>query len=641
MADNPDKARLIFPPGYKLDGFESNLTSGQAGEADPVVRELLQNCLDAALRDGKRDQAVVHFTIADHPIHGLPGLDDYRAAFTAGRRERESREGGITSDEHAAIDRIAALLESDVVPVLFCRDNGIGLDRSRLQSLLSEGNSSRSTGGAGSKGVGHLTAYAASDLRYVLYAGKRPEGEIATGHAVLAAHKIGGQRRDPDGYWQLEADLTNFSIENGLYPDHAPSLLETELDQVSDRGSVVAIAGFNDFDNDDRHGAVEDIARVAAVNFMAAIWERRMVVNVLDESNGTTVSILRDSLEDLLGPARDQQRAKVGGWLAGGQAYRAFQTLKHGDELTGLPDKSVRVFFRRPDAATNESSRVQIFRDGMWITNDALRLRPGDFRSFKPFEAVVLLQDTDPDDRDEFYNLVRDAEGPEHRDLKKMRKMPAARQSLLRDKLEELANRLREEAGEVERQDSYTPAGFAVFNADDVRDAEPMPRLRHRPVGGRQPGTDPAGGEAEEPPTPENERGRGPAEPHTRRAPAPGRAVRVKRTIVPLNATNGVTSSVAAEVTIDEEHSARDHYALRVFVESGSDESCDQPLQPQWLRIRSIAVEGRQIDAGGKLEVTIPGDAHSLRIDLDEEVPANAVLEIDIVRRRRKKETAG
>ena len=634
MADNPDTARLIFPPGYKLDGFESNLTSGQAGEADPVVRELLQNCLDAALRDGKRDQAVVHFTIADHPIHGLPGLDDYRAAFIAGRRERESRDGGITTDEHAAIDRIAALLESDVVPVLFCRDNGIGLDRSRLQSLLSEGNSSRSTGGAGSKGVGHLTAYAASDLRYVLYAGKRPEGEIATGHAVLAAHKIGGQRRDPDGYWQLEADLTNFSIENGLYPDHAPSLLETELDQVSDRGSVVAIAGFNDFDNDDRHGAVEDIARVAAVNFMAAIWERRMVVNVFDESNGTTVSILRDSLEDLLRPARDQQRAKVGGWLAGGQAYRAFQTLKHGDELTGLPDESVRVFFRRPDAATNESSRVQIFRDGMWITNDALRLRPGDFRSFKPFEAVVLLQDTDPDDRDEFYNLVRDAEGPEHRVLKKMRKMPAARQSLLRDKLEELANRLREEAGEVESQESYTPAGFAVFNADDVRDATPFPRIRYRPTGGYQTGTDPTNQVAEDPPTPE-EPGPGiPSERHTRRAPAPGRAVRLKRSVVPLESENGEVRRLIAAVEIGEEAAKRDRYELRVFAESGSDESCEQPLQPQWLSIRSVTVDGQEINAGGKLEVAIPKTARSLIINLNDAVPATATLELDIVRRR-------
>ena len=627
MADDRAAAKLIFPPGYKLDGFESSLTSGQAGEADPVVRELLQNCLDAALRDGGRDCAVVHFTIAEHPLEDLPGLEEYQRAFRAGRAERQKRAVGITNDEHIAIGRIADVLERETAPVLFCRDNGVGLDREGLQSLLSEGNSSKPSGGAGSKGVGHLTAYAASDLRYVLYAGRRPDGDIATGHAVLAAHKIRSQRHDPDGYWQLESDLTNFSLENGLYPDRAPELLQKELDLISDRGSVVAITGFNNFDNRDRAGAVADIARVAAVNFMAAIWERRMTVEIHDQTGSGSELIDHDSLEKLLWKDRDRQRATISGWLAGKQAYRALQVLKRGDELAEAGDPSVRVFFRPSDGSSNDPSRVQIFRDGMWITNDALHLRPSDFRSCKPFDAVVLLQDTDVDDHDEFYDLVRDAEGPEHRDLKKLRKMPRARQRILRDKLAALADRLRTEAGELANDDGFTPQGFAVFDGDVERVAKPIPSLRPTSRGARQ--VIGRGGRGGQGSGQLGSSGRGTAD----RERDTSIAVDYRYSVRAHVGDDGSAHAFDVELQLNEQLPPEDALLLDVLRASGSDASCDQPIGWRRLNVATVTINGKA-PARVRREIQLPHDVRSLRVELAQAATNPDQVQIGLRRRR-------
>lgn len=629
-------ADLVFPHDYRSDGFTTNVTSRQAAEPDPVVRELLQNSLDAAIREAGRERAEVHFTIARRSLSDLPGLAAYRKAFSAARKEREADSAAKTHDQQSAIKRIQDALDLTEMSVLFCRDNGVGLDLRRLQALLSEGNSNKAGGGAGSYGLGHLTAYAASDLRYVLYAGRQAGGDIASGHAILASHRVGRARYAADGYWRRTNEVLTYTVDDGNYPDEAPPLLQSEMDRIDSSGTVIAIAGFNHFHDDDPASAFDDICRVAAVNFLAAIVGGQMVVHVHDEQSEKHKEVNGDSVAEVLDRISGQQRLPGGmsGWLVGSQAYRALETLQAGRMLERSVDRSVEVRFRVLEEQSNERSRVQVFRDGMWITNDAPELRTGDFTGVKPFDAVVLLRDADPDDHGEVYDLVRNAEGPEHRGLTKLRELTKPQRDQLRGTLRQIADVLREEAGQIEHQDSYTPAGFAVFNADDVRDATPVPRIRYRPTGGYQTGTDPANQVAEDPPTPE-EPGPGiPSERHTRRAPAPGRAVRLKRSVVPLESVNGEVRRLAAAVEIGEEAAKRDRYELRVFAESGSDESCEQPLQPQWLSIRSVTVDGQEINAGGKLEVAIPKTARSLIINLKDAVPTTATLELDIVRRR-------
>lgn len=630
-------ADLVFPHDYRSDGFTTNVTSRQAAEPAPVVRELLQNSLDAAVREAGRERAEVHFTIARQALTDLPGLEKYRQAFQAARTEREADSAAKTHDQQSAIERIQDALDRAEMSVLFCRDNGVGLDLRRLQALLSEGNSNKAGGGAGSYGLGHLTAYAASDLRYVLYAGRQPGGDIASGHAILASHRVGRDRFAADGYWRRTAEVLNYTVDDGNYPTEAPPLLRNEMERIDSSGTVIAIAGFNHFHDDDPASAFDDICCVAAVNFLAAIVNGRMVVHVHDEQSGKHKEVNADSVAEVLGQIANQQRLPDGmsGWLVGSQAYRALETLQTGRVLDRPVDRSVEVLFRALEEQSNGRSRVQVFRDGMWITNNAPELGTGMFHGVQLFDAVVLLRDADPEDHGELYDLVRNAEGPEHRGLSKFRELPKKERDRLRSMLRRLAEQLREEAGEIEHEESYTPTGFAVFNADELRDATPVPRLRHRPSTGNQTATDETGGVAEDPPAPSYSGNDTPAEPHQRRAPAPGKAVRVKRTIVPVDGVNGEIRRFAAALEIAEESSARDQYELRVLVESGSDESCDQPLQPQWLSIKSVTVDGEPIEVGGKLEAPIPKAARALTIELAESVPATAVLELDVVRRRR------
>ncbi len=632
---------LIFPHTWQQSGFTSNVTSRQAGEPDPVIRELLQNGLDAAIREAGRDRAEVHFTIAERSLELLPGLDSYRTAFQAAKPKDSKK---TTNDVRSAVGRIETALGQTTMSVLFCRDNGVGLDEDRMKALLSEGQSDKAAEGAGSYGLGHLTAYAASNLRYVCYAGICEGRQIASGHAILASHKRDNSTRSSHGYWKAPPDMfqtgtDRFSLEN--FPREIPELLHGEIDKISDSGSVVAILGFNRFHDEKRDQAAKDICRVAAMNFMGAIHAGALVVHVHDEQASTSQTIDAASMSEFLEP---KQQRTAEGWLPGEQGYRALLTLQKGQELRQQVDRSIQVRFRPLGAQATERSRVQIFRDGMWITNKAPRLDTGAFGGVRPFDAVVSLSDADPDDHTEFYDLVRNAEGPEHRGLSKLREMPKQDRNTLTGKLEELADRLREEAGEVGDSGGFTPAGFAIFSQGDAREAEKAPRLRHRLMAAEddesQISTDPTGDETDEFQEPdhpghfENRDRIRPARPG--RAPAKGTAVPLQRSLVPVVGANGSAKRLRAMLKGGDDSSGSGKFGLRIYIESGSDETCEQPLAPLWQPIRSVTINGEVIDAGGKLEVIIPASSGDMEIELDEPVDASAQLELEIVRRRGK-----
>ena len=183
--------KLIFPDEQTSDGFASNQTSFHSrGNAEPVVRELLQNCLDAR---HERESVEVVFTIDQVPVTDLPAYKDYREAFQSARSQRKQH-NQLSPKDVKICERIDEIIGGQV-PVLFCRDNGKGIDDNQMNRLLSEGNTDKSDEGAGSVGLGHLTAFAASDLRYVVYGGKTSGGFTGSGRAILAARMGGGGRK--------------------------------------------------------------------------------------------------------------------------------------------------------------------------------------------------------------------------------------------------------------------------------------------------------------------------------------------------------------------------------------------------------------------------------------------------------------
>ena len=623
-------ADLYFQRAYKPEGISTLAMSQYDGSPEPVIRELLQNSLDAASEAGRATEeapAEVTFRICEVPLSAVPGLDSYRGAFDTVVREHVGQAKG--PDATVVIGRIAEALNGPQVTCLICRDNGVGLDDDRLPRILAEADSNKAAGG-GSFGVGHMTAFSASDLRYVLYGGRSRDDRgqaavLVSGHAVLSSHRDAeGTWRTADGYlMENQSDLFNprFCLE-------PPALLRSELDAIEDTGAIVCIMGFNSFREEDEGTGpvVEAICRVASTNFLSALWRGRMIVRVCDEVGGTERTIDGGTVGELLGGLAHQQRVRGSGrgWIAGAQAYRAWQTLEHGRRLSTdeLRAGHLRIWFRNLSGDGAEQSRVNLFRNGMWITRDAPGLRAADFVDVLPFDAVVSLVDG------ELYDLVRSAEGPEHRGLEPKR-MAQDQRLRLRARLRDVAELLRSQAGEVADVEEFVPTGFALFSGESLRGTDPLPAYSPRPSEGDDPVD-----------TPQPGPGRGPrpapGTPNPRR-PRPGRGLHVRSSLVPILGADGSAAQLRVRFEVGDGAGAGDAgLGVRIRRASGSDETCDHPIPPDWLSLEAaILSDGRRVfSADGGFEIPVPVGEHDLTIVLTEPLTAVAGVELDVVRRR-------
>ncbi|MDE2795598.1 MAG: hypothetical protein OXL34_12325 [Gemmatimonadota bacterium] len=600
---------------------------------------MLQNCLDAAV-EANRTAGEVHFTIRRVAVEAIPGIEAYREQFEGAVREREKgKQGGA---ERRVVKRIRRVLAAPDTQVLLCRDNGVGLNADRMKRILTEGNTDKSEAGAGAFGIGHLTAFAASDLRFIHYAGRsRSNGsllDVASAHAVLASRTVNrNSGRGAHGFWLLGDDRTLFHPHP--YPNTVPGLLRSEIECLEDTGSVVGVIGFNGFRSDEK--PVEAISRVAAKNFLVAIWNGSMVVHIRDETTSSEQTVDRERLEVILDRERNRKRAEQGGgWLSGEQAYRAWQTLETGRKLR-FEEDGVGGYFRSlsDGAGPRARSRVQVFRNGMWITNEADRLLPRDFNGFKPFDAILEI------DSGAVGDLLRGAEGPEHRGLERRRLGRQGGRKLL-DKLKELAARLREEAGRVEQSEEFTPTGFAMFRGDAEREAEKVPpyRPRRSPAEASaaergegeestpQPDTDEEGGSVDREPGP------GPRPTRPRRfTPKPGRSIRGRCSVRAIPDADGQLRELRVmwRPARGANRRSSDNLVVRVRVPSGSDETCVHPIGPRWLRISELHCNGEVSDPqDGGFEVELPRGEEPFTIKLADRIPDANAVEVDVVGRR-------
>ena len=638
-------AALVFPPSQP-QGFATLATTQWDGNPEPVIREILQNSLDACVK-ARRSHTDVTFTITAVATRNLPGMRDYEAHFRKAVDDRGSGPQGPA--EKDIIDRIDRVLERDQIPVLLCRDNGVGLDSQRMSRLLTEGNTDKAEGGAGAFGVGHLTAFAASDTRYVLYAGRTRNGtdplrrDVVSAHAILASrterNRTGSVREafGAHGYWLLDGDAGGNNVQLGLfdpkYPAFVPALLRTQLDELPDTGTVVGITGFNRFRADDEN-PVDAIARVSAKNFLVAIQGLRMVVRIIDKTTGPPreLTVDREGLIPLLRKEAAQHRTR-GGWFAGAQAYRCFRTLEEGQLIQLKCGASARV--RRLDPAEGTTSHVQLFRSGMWITSRADELTPPFFNGFNPFDAAIMI------DSGEIEKLVRGAEGPEHRGLDRRRLGDQRKRTRLLHLLREIRDELRAHAGEIERADEYTPEGFAVFERPGGRRAERVAPYRPRrsreeekEVTTPQPSSESKG--AVDPPGGGKGASRG-------ARPKPGRIVAGRSSVIPVRDDDGHIETLRVHWRPSDGSLKKPARSLgvRVRIPSGSDETCELPLGPTWLAIKELRLAGEAPVRPGNdgFEAVVPNRELEFTLKLAAPVDDAAAIEVDFVRRQSVVET--
>jgi len=619
-------ADLYFQKAYKPEGISTLAMSQYDGSPEPIIRELLQNSLDAAGEAGLATEeapAEVNFRICDMPISNVPGLGSYRKAFESVVCAQEQQSRG--PDAKVVIDRIRKVLRRDTVRCLFCRDNGIGLDEDRLRRILSEAASHKGEGG-GSFGVGHMTAFSASDLRYVLYGGRYKTNEsmirtLVSGHAVLSSHKFRGEWRTPDGYLlRAQSDLFAPSFSEATLP-----ILSDDLSRIDTSGSVVCIVGFNGF-REDSMGTqpVDAICRVASTNFLSALWRGRMRIHVSDEVGNTKATVAHRTLGEHLMKVANQKRVRGAGagWISGSQAFRAWETLEKGRSLItdALEAGDLRIWFRNLEANGRQSTRVNLFRNGMWITRDAVGLQRADFAHVMPFDAVVSLVGG------RLYDLVRGAEGPEHRGVEPKRLVARDRDDL-KNQLRSVAELLRSEAGELRNLQEFVPPGFAVFSGERLRDVDPLPRFRPLLTEGDEEATVPRPG-----PRPRSE----PSRPNPR-TPQPGRAIKMRSSLAPVSLDKGPIDRLQVRWELEDVAISKNAWlGFRIRRGSGSDESCEQPIPPEWLKIKVAESDADSsiIYDRSKMEAIVPAQLGRLEIVLKHPINDLSGIQLDVVRRK-------
>lgn len=578
--------------GYSTDraGFTP---AGVAAFSDlrpaAVVRELIQNSLDAALLEAHEPCARVRFERSACTLDEIPGIQSYRTAF--GRALEEQTPSGSA---RPVVERLARTLQDESHDVLWVTDNGVGLDGKRMSALLSDGVSAKGGNASGTFGNGHSVVIPASNLRYVLYGGLTATGQsFGAGQAVLASHRDDGDWRSRSGRgvylesFKPSATAVPFTLAQGAA---IPPMIASAIDWIREEhghGAAVIIPAFNNFEHD--QPLREAVFRAAAFNFFQAIHEGWLVVEIADsEASGVLDAV---TLPQVLAPYRDELRSgRSGAFLSGRKANDAYDTLIDGEVheiATGQGNVEVRLL-RRDEGRRS----VGLCRNGMWIT-DELPMFQNAFADRQPFHALILLNS---DREDPFFELIREAETPLHDKLAPKLMAPDRRRALraaLRDIRDAIAKLVPASADDV-----YSPQDILAFQFDEAQGQGQGSRqpsfwgrigttgrstLVRRKIGTPEPGGPGQGGGAG------------------------ARKNRDRRTVVaPIFRIASVPAGVGRRTVHVECAEDFEDAELRMFVDENVDATCDRQTRAQATAVllSNVTVDGRQLGA----DELIPND---------------------------------
>ena len=601
-------ATLKFPAGT-VTGFTGTHTAGY-NDVQParIVRELLQNSLDAA-GEAEETQATVHFTVTKMQAGDLPDIAGYEHAFKKAVEDSVQQSGGLSDAAQEVVDTIRdalTWLREDGHYLLGVSDNGVGLDKKRMTALLSDGAGSKRPDAAGSYGVGHFAAVSASDLRYLLYGGVQDNGKrIVGGFTVLASRH--GKRAPVSAQGYLVKEILGGSdgrLFDFIDSQARPPLIADELQRIRKKwrhGSVVFIPAFNYFGRYDVW--LEDIvAKVAAYNFSAAIHAGNLVVEIDERAvEGKTRRVDRTSIATLLENESKRVRVHRRGALfeglrpSGLHAWAAYKTLSEGEQETVhtmLGTATVCWIEPAPAGAT----RIDLFRNGMWITDDIPELRRGNFADCQPFHVVVQ-----PDQGQKLHRLLRKAEGPMHDQLA-LNRLSGKETEQLTEALTAIRAWIQSRMPQVQTE-QYTPDDFLLFasDADGVGSGARQFAMWGTPVvvqtaRPRQSKLDPDGAAhvdakpSGRPSSPSRRR------PKSNRWPeiARSRPLSLRSTVVPR-------SLGQYQIEIECGETAED-VLLSVRVDENADATCDRVWPDEKVVLKSVRFAGRERSASCNLE---------------------------------------
>lgn len=589
---NKSQPDLKFGPG-ELSGFTA---AGLAGFHDlnpaAIVRELLQNSLDAA-RETNRDLARIRFESEKHDINLVPGIDSYRSAFEQAETDQKKLSGGKLPDPAIGIvDAMRECLASNECTTLFVLDNGIGLDKSRMKGLLADGLSVKSDAGTGAVGNGHLTVMPASDLRYVLYGGRTEHGGIiASGHAILASHGQNRMRKSKDGFYVKAIKSDDFFDpyvfpENNDVVDYIKNKLEWIVAEWSESGTVVVVPGFNRF-REEGKSLWDMVSKAAACNFFAAFVRGELQIEFTEDGDKKVLD--KSNIAPTLRRFREEKH-KRSGFLSGSRALTAFETIKNGQDIA--VDTAIgRISMRWRPLPQGGRPRVELCRNGMWITDDLPKLRSNRFTDFKPFHCVILLDASNG----EVHRIVRKAEGPLHNHLEARKWLSKEEKAALNKAMETVFSKIKEVSPLQDHEQFQIEDFLAIPSYGTLRGGRwpglvgPFQEVRRPPRFQNIPNQqDAEGGPGHTDPENEgqggginkNRQGRG----AFRRS---GNTIRFGAIPVPTDKRSYRVDLKPGEKTAGSE--------VRFALDESLDESCDAFGREAFVRLKNVKIDGRQV----------------------------------------------
>ena len=595
------QTRLVFPQhGGAGAGFASPHVDREKVTEEAIIRELIQNALDAAT--GRAPLQVI-FCQEKIPTDEVPCKSDYERTFKAACSYRQTHGRVDSPTERQAIDRISSCLQATKVSVLVCTDFGKGIGEQDLRSLYNTGDTTKRIG-RGSVGLGHLTAFAASDLRYVLYAGRQQSGRITFGgHAILATSRSESEVRlqhDAHGYIRGEQESIDTPASEASGAHHAPILVDRWLPENNVSGSAVAILGYA---SDELGDLRDNILVAAAKNFIVAVHLNALTVAVRTH-NRQEILLESGNLGSVLASKKEQQRVRRSLGVRGREAWSAYQTLT--SDLPILDDSlpGVTIWFRQ--LLSGDRTLVCFFREGMWITSHAKHLQKADFDDRVPFCAVVNVEHVEDENGESVCSLVREAEGETHSQIRPTEITDIGMRCRLDEALERIREILRHHAPE-RRAENIEPEQLRFFHGKTLTLIPRPPRrvvisneseedVIEEATGGDEEGGRGSGGRG---------RGRGGGEDDGRRR-SPKKVIAHGNTTGIRTASRHLRDRCWA-VAWDSNRFHTGGAVVRVVVPSGSDETTDRYVSDEYLPISALRMNG---------ETLIPHDADSLEIFL-------------------------
>ena len=637
---NINKPDLHFSPSGTREGFTA---AGVQGFSDlnpaVLVRELIQNSLDAVREDG-RSEAIVRFELEEIELADVPAIDTYQSTI----RQAEIDQSNIQDDrklpDQAAmvVGAINDCLSEKKIKVLSILDNGMGLDEKRMTGLLSDGVSVKSSAGSGAVGNGHLTAIPASDLRYVLYGGVCDGGrKIASGHAILASFSGKDGLMGKDGYYALDVkslmeDPYDFPSENQIDP-----LIKKKLDWIEseyEKGAAVIIPGFNQF-REQEVDLWDVIKKASACSFFAAIADGHLEVVYRDGDGEERLHEL--NIEEVFGgDIASEKRAKK--FLSGSRAADAYRTAKEGKAHTiNVGCGQVEVILRD---ITDGKSRIDLCRNGMWISDSLPRLRTYKFNNRRPFHCLIKVTAKDG----EIHRLIRKSEGPLHNHIEAQKWLSREEQFRLDSAFNEISKFLSDNLEELQDQE-FSISDILSISSGSVAEWE---RLRQRPP--RVPSGDDEGGAGRGDDRDSDGAGNG--------SDSSGGSDSFKRSgnSISFGAVPVPTGSRSYSVELYPQEELKGDFEaeIRFVLDESIDETCDPTNDEQYVELKSVKMDGHEVAdkdlikregvvLGVRLGQFKPGENPILSFDYDLpqelddivlQTEEKIVLRAEIVRRR-------